>query len=361
MSPVVHAPLRPLRWLPLLAVLLGGCGGADSAGGLLEDYLYRVGNASGMGEPPADPPALAVYPSPRERTLPLTELRIGFIKFFQLHDCELFSVISERNSILGRVMPISRQLDYELRFLQSAAACRARLAAAPAPDPELLAELDNAIAVKADNLARVFWNATLASPEMQKTFSLAVRPLAPGEETPFVNSLQALNYFNDVGRRLGEPDLRLSLEELEAQYYTLQLQQYGGRLLHSLALLGDTLERAAAALEAALDERPVCFRNQPSERGRILHTVFVKYYAGQVQPYLSQIHRQGEAWLTALERLIAVQTVEPPPAFAAYRARMLAMDTEEGLWRRFRDATRRHTEAWQAVLRQCGLLPQRPG
>ncbi len=359
MRPVFPPWFRSSWLLPLAVVLAGGCGAAQSPEGLLEDYVYRVGNASGAHGSAADPPILAVYPSPRERSLPLADLRLGIVRFFQLHGCELFSVISERNSILGRVMPISRRLDYELRFLQSATACRARLAAEPAPDPELLMELDQIIAIKADNLARVFWNATLASPEMQKAFSLAVPPLEPAEDTAFVNSLQALNYFNSLGRRLGEPTLTLSLEDLESQYYTLQLQQYGGRLLHALALLSDTLERAAAALEAAVDTRPVCFRQQPSERGRILHTVFVKFYAGRVRPYLSQVHRQGEAWLTAINGLIHMQNVEPPPSFAVYHARMLAMDTQTGLWQRFRRATQRHTQAWQVVLRQCGLMPTR--
>jgi hypothetical protein len=75
---------------------------------------------------------------------------------------------------------------------------------------------------------------------------------------------------------------------------------------------------------------------------------------GRIGPYLSQIHQQGKNWLGEINRLVAVQEIQMPMAFAEYQAQMLSL--KEGLWRHFDNAIHRHTQAWQVILSQCGFV-----
>ncbi|MDQ2696426.1 MAG: DUF3080 domain-containing protein, partial [Pseudomonadota bacterium] len=338
--------------LAVVGLALAGCGRGD---GLLEDYPRRIEAAAALPAQAAPPPPLLRYPSHRQRALPVQDLRVGLMDYLGYRHCGLVTLLSERNSILGKVMPGSQRLVYEVRFLQGIRGCAARLADQPQADPGFRTGLEATLRVKEANLARVFWAATFDSPEMEKAFSLAVEPLAPGEEGGFAASRQALDYFTAVGRRLHDPRLTLDIGELEAHNFALQAHRYGGRLLTTLARLTAALDRAAAALEAAAQDGPACPDHRTGEPDP-LHNVFASHYAGGMQPYLSRIHSQGRDWLAAVDRLWQVQAVAPPPAVAAWQRRMLSLEAGDGLWRTFEAAIRRHSGAWRRLLEPCGAL-----
>jgi hypothetical protein len=284
------------------------------------------------------------------------EIRIGMTDFLKFYDCELFHLISERNSVMGKLMPVSQRLSYEVQFLRQAEDCYAELVQKKALNEEFLAAFAEILRAKRANLPIIFWNATFDSPELQKAFSLAVKPLAPGDQAVYTQSLQAIRYFYELGRKVQRTTLKINQEELEKHYFTLQSHQYGGRLLQSVKQLIEYLQQAAHALEMLFQERPICYQNKTSSTARILSNIFTKYYVGKIGPYLSQIHRQGSNWLREINRLIAVQEIQIPLVFAEYQAQMLS--PEKGLWRHFDDAIHRHTQAWQAILQQCGFAPQ---
>jgi hypothetical protein len=167
--------------------------------------------------------------------------------------------------------------------------------------------------------------------------------------------LAALDALLALESGQASPPDGLDLPALEAQLQQLGASAWGGAWLHAAVALGTTLDGTAALLEQAA-ARPYCRQGRPTPEARILQTVFWKFYAGRVQPYLSQVHRQGEAWLQRHAALLASQRVTPPPAFADYAAR--ALGTGEGsVWQRLGAARERHTRAWQELLGQCGLMP----
>lgn len=308
--------------LPLLLVLLLSACGQDAATALTAAYLTRLQAATGQSAPPLEPPPLHRYPARRDRALPLAETRVGLIEFFGYYDCELFGLVNERNSILGKVMPGSQRLLYELRFLDSAERCLAQQRQAGA-EQGALDKLAVIISDKRAHLPAVRWNALFDSEEMQKAMSLAVSPLAPEAATPFTESLAVIDFFTALSR----PDAAIpDSATLEAQYEILQRHQYGGRLVQALALATLTLEQAAALLT----DRHGC-QTDPAA----------------LQAYVALLRRQGTAWFTALERLLAAQPVAMPAAFAAYRAQMLGR--ESVLWRAFERAEHR----WQQALTAC--------
>jgi len=324
---------------------------------LLADYVQRVENATGVEDlTPRSATELLAYPTRRLLNLPSAEVRISVADYMGLRHCRLFNLVSERNSVMGKVMPVSQQLIYEIEFLREATLCRQRLKTEAKSDEQTDQSLLAMIQTKRKTFPVIFWNATFASPEMAKAFSLATDALPLDEQSMHVNSRQAIDYLINLGAQAPQFRIKPAMAELEKQYFVLQLHRYGGRLLKSIAELSDTLNRAADALERMLETGPVCRQNKPIRKAQILKNVFSKYYVGAVQRHLSRIDRQGRQWLGAIEQLVAIQQVELPLAFAEYRSKML--DLEGQLWQSFQNATKRHTQAWQTLFDQCGLLPQ---
>ncbi len=322
-----------------LVWLLTACGPSPSEQ-LLADYLDALHDAAGVESGhTVEARTLQRYPGHRDRSLELAEIRVGLFGMLDYRRCEMLHLISERNSILGRVMPISQRLIYEVNFIQQAQFCRNQLAAEQEPadasgDDPFLHRLDQVIARKRQDLAAVFWNATLASPEFAKAHSLAVSPLIPGHDNGFNASLQALDYFVRLTTALTEDAiaaLEIDSATLEGHYQVLQAEQYGGRLLTSLALLTPTLQHAADVM-AALEEQAEC---PPRIADPALEQDFSRY--------IEQVHQQGQAWLQRLEQLLQPQPA--PPAMRAYYQPMLSLDHSEGLWRQFEQQRLRYMDS----------------
>lgn len=337
--------------------LLGACSRQNSAESILQDYLQRVEMATGVESQEGPSIPLLTYPSRRDRAISIEEIRIGFLDYLKFYGCDLFTLISQRNSTLGKLMPASKRLVYEMNFLQKAEACRRKLTAERKSGEAFTKQFEEIIDLKKDSITKIFWNATFDSPEMQKAFSLAVSPLDIDDRKAYLSSRQAIEYFSNLGVQLENFIYGISVQELEAHYYDLQFYQYGGRLFQSLVQLIDYLNRAAFSLETLISNEPICHQRQPNRKARLLNTVFSQDYLQRVQPYLAQIRRQGQDWLEIINRLIAIQTIQIPSPFADYRTRMLSMDGEKSLWQSFEKSIRQHSRAWQKLLGSCGLMP----
>ena len=101
----------------------------------------------------------------------------------------------------------------------------------------------------------------------------------------------------------------------------------------------------------------MCYNKRATPKARILDTVFRKYYVDRVQPYLARVHRQARDWLELINRLAKAQEAQMTTAFAAYFETQLSIEAESAIWSRYQRALARHTEAWQTMLAQCGLMP----
>lgn len=330
------------------------CSDPDSPESILEDYRHRVESVTGVEASATAPIVLSNYPSHRDRVLAVTEQRLGARDFFQLYQCDIFRLVNERNSLLGKVMPVSQRLLYEVNFLRSAEICYGKLKAEAKEG--FLDTFEEIMERKRADLPKIFWNATFDSPEMQKAFSLAVEPWDPVNQAAYLDSLGTIEYFRQVANELSSPTLVLDSGVLENHYFNLQRHRFGGALFQAIGLLTETFDGVAGALEQAMAGPPICPGKRPSAKGALLQTIFNGHYMERIQPQLSLVHRYGKRWLTAINELIDSQEVQRPPAFEDYRAKMLALDSEVALWGRFRQAVARHTQAWRALLGQCGLL-----
>ncbi len=356
----------------LFLLLPGACSEPRTAGDLWLNYRYRLGNSlqSEFAEV-ADPlPANPAWRYPRRRQIRLAvePVRVDLLAFLRLSHCELQRLIGERNSSLGQLAPESQRLLYELRFLQLAKPCLEYLQSESGNGSELAGQLLQAIATKRRNLSRVTWNALNVSRELQTLFALSAQPLAPAElqDSP-VRLLQSLDYLYFLQRDIAEGAKQVLGDPLlERHFQVLGSDAYAGRLLLSLVLATEHLNRITPVLRERQLERPLCYQRRPSPQARIVERVFHKYYIGEIQAYLAVLHQQAQALQRRLQQLYLthLDNLEPPSAYQLWWQATWAAETGSGeggsVWQEFNRALSNHTLAWQGLLANCGLMPGGP-
>ncbi|MEN8259456.1 MAG: DUF3080 family protein [Pseudomonadota bacterium] len=356
--------MKHVHYFLLAMVMLAGCSD-ESPQAMFEDYLYRLGNVTGV-EPQNGVEALPLVPYPGARNLVLEteDLRIGFADYFNIAECDLMQAVSERNSSLGLFQRPSGRLLYEIDFYHRISHCDDTLGPVAQGGDEDRAAFRALVSrireSKSVALPVAFWNATFASPEMRILLSTGAKPFDKSEPIDSTAAEAALSYLAWLGKHLYEGRPRITTTEFERHYFNLQAHKTVGRLIRNLRISHLNLVIATDILERAGRANKICPMGKKTRQGGFLHNVFIKYYAGEIQPYLSRVHRPSGQLLGVLGRLFDAQSTAVPEPFLHYFQAMLNKNSPNGLWRKFNDQLKEHTLAWQTVLKQCALMPEGP-
>lgn len=352
-------------WLQIgaltLLLSLVGCANDHSPSVMFERLLERLSNVT---EVEADPESalapLPVYPRPRDLTLLLDDVRVGFGTFHGLGRCRLLGEVSGRNSSLGKVQSVTARLLYELRFYRQLQACLDELRQSDQRDDEFITETQAIASRKRANLPAVFWNATFASPEFRTLMNTASEPLARDAEPAVADITDALGYITRIGMTLESDGETVENGPLESRYFVLQSGKRVGPLLQGMAVSRDYLARGTHLLETVASQNRICPMGKKTRRGKHLFNVFQKFYIGEAQPYLSLLHTQARPLFEGINDLLKVQKAPVPPAFQTFYDATINSDISTSLWKGFNEDIARHTRAWQKVLGQCDLMPKLP-
>ena len=107
---------------------LSGCN-SNAPKALLNDYTQRMSNVLDIEIAASDPNInLPSFPDKRDRFVSTNDIRQGLWEVLDFRQCDMLSIISERNSSLGKVMPASQKMRYELRFIKALQDCRRLIA-----------------------------------------------------------------------------------------------------------------------------------------------------------------------------------------------------------------------------------------
>lgn len=346
--------IRPALLLCLL--LLAACSPANDGLALQSDYLERLQRSLDAADVDAfDSRSVSQYrlPARRERLSEIPELRIGLLDLvIDARRCpHLQQLISQRNSSLGKQLLPSQRLGYEGDLLRAIDDCLPHLP----EDSSLKATLQRLANDKRQQLRAVFWNALNGSPEFENYLRFADQALPVGTQEDSA-ALDALQRLASIGTAL-PARLPPNSDELDPLFFALYASEQGSQLITSLASLRHTLDAGSEMLEQRQQDRPLCPLGQATPRGRILQNIFVKFYAGGLQPYLAKVDQRGQQWQSALLQLQRIDGI--PPATRKHLQRLAG--EQDSLWQDFRAATARHVKAWQALLNSCGLAPGQAG
>lgn len=331
---------------------------------MLQDYMSRVSNTLDIdinddldvaGQIPQ-------FPRKRERWRDIPPLTQGVIEVLDLNYCEgVIRLIAERNSNLGRVMQPSQQMTYEIRFYDAIRQCNGKIATEPAADPELKQRIAAIFQHKHHYLSDSIWNGIIGSDELAANFSRSEPPLPLEKPLDLESSLKAIERFSELAALPNDSPDNITpayLDTIEESYQALHLQRYGARVMKSLILVTVTMENTAIAINQRLDQRPFCLSGHHTPKRDILRNVFSRYYAGQLQPYLAQVHRGAVPWFDAQRTLFSHFSLPEP--IQIYFDQTLSEQVPDSLWRRYKRAIEQHTKAWQRLLAQCDMMPTAP-
>ena len=340
--------------LCLFVTLFTGCANRESPENIFNNYLYRLYNSL---ESEGDKPSLKSnidsaiaslprYPKRIDLLHSLNESTINLLEFLRLSQCELQRHIGERNSSLGKLQKDSQRLIYDLEFIRLASICINSLS----HENPLKTVLQIASDEKQQQLPLLLWNATFASEEFSYLFSLSTGFLGASE-----TDLRPVNVYESLtSMERMVIDNQFDQVALEAAFAVLASRKVLGEVRRSMVLLHQGLEQADNLIRQRLEEKQLCRNNQPNKQFEIVNTVFRKFYIGEVQPYIASVYQQAETSFRLIDNLVKKQ--QTTKAFSQFWLAVYLSDDSE--WQQVKKAIKIHTLNWQALLQQCGSLPQ---
>lgn len=322
----------------LALLLLAGCD--RSAEALLDDYVTRVGRVLDAEPPPQQAMALPAYPRPRDLLQTPPDIRLDLLDAWALRGCEVFVLIGERNSILGKLADPVIRLDYERRLLELLPAC---LNSDIELDTDLRTELENALAQKRATFHQHLWNATLANPDYSGYWtdgSTAIKPKDDIDAAGYAANQQALADLVANPMQSTQDDWLTVLQ---------QTTQYpmGGHSLQSMRLAIQYLQQAEAMLLEAAEDRRLCPMGPAMKEFGYARNVMANVFVGEVQPWLGAVDRR---FLAGYEALIIsdAELGSFSPAMTAFQSELAAFH------RSYREAVIGQVQAWKGLIEGCG-------
>lgn len=337
MKAIANYGLRIIASL-LLPILISGCG-QPSAQDLWQDYQMRLSNvfSQDIEETSLNNLTWPKLPSKRHLQQTLTPPDISLWQLIKLYDCEINTLVAKRNGPMGKVMPPSQVYIYTRRFVPQAKTCIAQVEM----DEETQAALSQAASYYQSHERQYRQNALFHDEWQKSHHALSSWPVAQGFPA---SGVQTLDYFAS----LSKDQINIDASRLEDQLKRLAQGRLPGNWLAQLVLANAWL---GTLNDAMYDADTLCPTGRSTPQSRIMMNVFRKYFAQQVQPWISQLKRFGESYQSQLAR--ASESHDAMTDF--YNQVFTANDSP---WSQFNKRWRNHVKAWQDHLGQCRAMPK---
>ena len=326
------------KLLSLIAVVfvLSGC--SDPAQSLMDDYAKRLGRTLALELQDPAPLDLQPLPSITTTRADIAETSITLVELVASRACGLDVLLGERNSSLGKVMPPSQRLKYELVFLKQVQPCLTH----PDIAPDLKQKLT---AIASDKTRQIdkHWQNFLQQDETLRQQLHPYRSLSePNSVAGVADTMQALHSLLTLQKSIVEQNWQQASsinpeQALEALYKANTLSQ----LQQSLRFSQNWLQSVNQQLEQ-LDLKVVCPAGKHSDKAEILNTILLQYFIGKVQVYLAQTDGAYQQLYPLLRQLYQGTALTQPIS-----QRFEVPNTE------LKAELKRHVIWWKAVQQQC--------
>lgn len=326
------------KLLSLIAVVfvLSGC--SDPAQSLMDDYAKRLGRTLALELQDPAPLDLQPLPSITTTRADIAETSITLVELVATRACGLDVLLGERNSSLGKVMPPSQRLKYELAFLKQVQPCLTH--------PDIAPDLQQKLTAIASDKTRQIdkhWQNFLQQDETLRQQLHPYRSLSePNSVAGVAETMQALHSLLTLQKSIVEQNWQQASsinpeQALEALYKANTLSQ----LQQSLRFSQNWLQSLNQQLDR-VDLTAQCPAGKHSDKAEILNTILLQYFIGKVQVYLAQVDGTYQQLYPLLQQLYQGTALEQPIS-----QRFEVPNTE------LKAELKRHVIWWKAVQQQC--------
>ena len=305
-------------------------------------------------------------------------VNINLREFYALQDCELGTVVAERNTSLGKSQLPSQRLVYESKLLNVLKSCEAALTKANESNQRnaaLAATIASWREQKTQDYSKTWANLVQGSQELRLALNTPERLFSVENNRDALSSVNALYYISSLSNKglllsdmyssntassdteteaTNENNSERIIEssELEQQLKIIRSARLPATLWHTQQTLTQNLSLLTNMLETELDAVS-CPEGRASDKAKILRNVFYLFFIEEIQPVGSLVNQYHYKLAPLWEDWLA------QPSLHAEFKRYIRQQSQDG-FNQYSSVMKAHVNLWQGFLGRCNLSPVAP-
>lgn len=305
-------------------------------------------------------------------------VNINLREFYALQDCELGTVVAERNTSLGKSQLPSQRLVYESKLLNVLKSCEAALTKANESNQRnaaLAATIASWREQKTQDYSKTWANLVQGSQELRLALNTPERLFSVENNRDALSSVNALYYISSLSNKglllsdmyssntassdteteaTNENNSERIIEssELEQQLKIIRSARLPATLWHTQQTLTQNLSLLTNMLETELDAVS-CPEGRASDKAKILRNVFYLFFIEEIQPVGSLVNQYHYKLAPLWEDWLA------QPSLHEEFKRYIRQQSQDG-FNQYSSVMKAHVNLWQGFLGRCNLSPVAP-
>ena len=359
-----------------------GCFGGSTVKQSIDDYAARLSRVLDTPLPDSFNDKITT-PLPKladSATLKhaIEGVNINLREFYALQDCELGTVVAERNTSLGKSQLPSQRLVYESKLLNVLNSCEAALTKENESNQRnaaLAATIASWREQKTQDYSKTWANLVQGSQELRLALNTPERLFSVENNRDALSSVNALYYINSLSNKelllsdmyssntassdteteaTNENNSESIIEssELEQQLKIIRSARLPATLWHTQQTLTQNLSLLTDMLETELDAVS-CPEGRASDKAKILRNVFYLFFIEEIQPVGSLVNQYHYKLAPLWEDWLA------QPSLHEEFKRYIRQQSQDG-FNQYSSAMKAHVNLWQGFLGRCNLSPVAP-
>lgn len=359
-----------------------GCFGGSTVKQSIDDYAARLSRVLDTPLPDSFNDKITT-PLPKladSATLKhaIEGVNINLREFYALQDCELGTVVAERNTSLGKSQLPSQRLVYESKLLNVLRSCEAALTKENESNQRnaaLAATISSWREQKTQDYSKTWANLVQGSQELRLALNTPERLFSVENNRDALSSVNALYYINSLSNKelllsdmyssntassdteteaTNENNSESIIEssELEQQLKIIRSARLPATLWHTQQTLTQNLSLLTDMLETELDAVS-CPEGRASDKAKILRNVFYLFFIEEIQPVGSLVNQYHYKLAPLWENWLA------QPSLHEEFKRYIRQQSQDG-FNQYSSAMKAHVNLWQGFLGRCNLSPVAP-
>ena len=359
-----------------------GCFGGSTVKQSIDDYAARLSRVLDTPLPDSFNDKITT-PLPKladSATLKhaIEGVNINLREFYALQDCELGTVVAERNTSLGKSQLPSQRLVYESKLLNVLNSCEAALTKENESNQRnaaLAATIASWREQKTQDYSKTWANLVQGSQELRLALNTPERLFSVENNKDALSSVNALYYISSLSNKglllsdmyssntassdteteaTNENNSERIIEssELEQQLKIIRSARLPATLWHTQQTLTQNLSLLTNMLETELDAVS-CPEGRASDKAKILRNVFYLFFIEEIQPVGSLVNQYHYKLAPLWEDWLA------QPSLHEEFKRYIRQQSQDG-FNQYSSAMKAHVNLWQGFLGRCNLSPVAP-
>ena len=359
-----------------------GCFGGSTVKQSIDDYAARLSRVLDTPLPDSFNDKITT-PLPKladSATLKhaIEGVNINLREFYALQDCELGTVVAERNTSLGKSQLPSQRLVYESKLLNVLKSCEAALTKENESNQRnaaLAATIASWREQKTQDYSKTWANLVQGSQELRLALNTPERLFSVENNRDALSSVNALYYINSLSNKelllsdmyssntassdteteaTNENNSESIIEssELEQQLKIIRSARLPATLWHTQQTLTQNLSLLTDMLETELDAVS-CPEGRASDKAKILRNVFYLFFIEEIQPVGSLVNQYHYKLAPLWEDWLA------QPSLHEEFKRYIRQQSQDG-FNQYSSVMKAHVNLWQGFLGRCNLSPVAP-